>query len=153
MRTFVINRSDGGVSITRMDDSSKRTIEETIQVLQESPYWKSNKWTVMSFKEVPNDAIPEDRYFRNALEYSLNVNMGKARGIHMDHIRKARDRELKRLDVEYMRADERGDTLGKQEISALKQRLRDIPQKFDLTVAKTPGELKALWPVDYIKRA
>lgn len=93
--------------------------------------------------------IPSDRTFREAWECSsgrVAVNMDKAREIHMDRIRKVRDRELAKLDVEYQRADERGDATAKAQVAARKQALRDIPQTFDLTQAKTPEELKALWP-------
>lgn len=74
------------------------------------------------------------------------VNMAKARGLHMNRIRKVRDAELAKLDIEYQRADERGNPTEKAAVAARKQALRDIPATFDLTVANTPAELKALWP-------
>lgn len=92
-----------------------------------------------------------DRTFRGAWKKGggrVDVDMPKARAIHMDRIRVARDAELARLDVEYQRADEDSDIVRKQEVAARKKSLRDIPQTFDLTVAETPESLAALWPRD-----
>jgi hypothetical protein len=73
------------------------------------------------------------------------VNMAKARGIHMDEIRRMRNAELAKLDVPFMRAMEAGDTDAQATIATKKQVLRDIPQTLDLTT-DTPEQLKALWP-------
>ena len=73
------------------------------------------------------------------------VNMPKARGIHMDVIRKARNTELAAKDITFMRAVEAGDTDAQATIATEKQALRDIPQTFDLTT-DTPEQLKAKWP-------
>lgn len=84
--------------------------------------------------------LPQDRTFRNAWEKSgkqISINMDKARNIQMDKIRALRDKKLKELDIETMKGND---------VQAQKQVLRDIPQTFDLSVAKTPEELKALWP-------
>jgi len=95
------------------------------------------------------DRIPPDSNFCAAWEWtgdSVQVNMSKARVIHMDRIRKMRDTELTALDGPYMKALEVGDTVEQQRIAGLKQKLRDIPQKYDLSVFKTPEKLKAFWP-------
>jgi len=75
----------------------------------------------------------------------VNVNMAKARGIHMDRIRLVRNTELVKLDLSSLRAMEAGDTLAQSTIATEKQVLRDIPQTFDLTT-NTPEELKQKWP-------
>lgn len=79
------------------------------------------------------------------LDGTPKVNMVKARGVYMDRIRVARDAELAALDVPYIRAVETGDSEAQTAIGTMKQLLRDIPQTFDLT-AKTPSQLKNLWP-------
>lgn len=78
----------------------------------------------------------------------VTVDMDAARTLHMTEIRKARDVELAKLDLDYLRADEVGDNAEKARVAAKKQKLRDIPTSFDLTTAGTPAELKALWPSD-----
>jgi hypothetical protein len=67
----------------------------------------------------------------------MGIDMTKARQVHMGKIREKRDEKLKFLDIETLRG------IDNQEE---KQRLRDIPQTFDLSIAQTPEELKALWP-------
>ena len=88
-------------------------------------------------------------YFFDAWEWRGNgceVNMPKARLIHMGRIRLQRDAALAALDVPFMRAVEAGDTDEQQRIAAEKQALRDIPQTLDLDGCATPGALGAVWP-------
>ena len=76
----------------------------------------------------------------------IKVNMSKARGIRMDQIREARNNELAKKDIEYMNALEADDGSAAA-IAAEKQKLRDIPQTFDLTTENdTVEELKEKWP-------
>lgn len=102
---------------------------------------------------VEDHEVPSDRTFRNAWvkgqgPNKVDVDMPKAREIHMTKIRKARDKKLADMDVQYMRADEAGNASEKAAIAQQKQALRDIPTTFDLSVATTPDELKALWPAE-----
>ena len=77
----------------------------------------------------------------------INVNMTKARTIHMDAIRVVRNAELVKEDVTFMRAVEAGDTSAQATIATKKQTLRDIPATFDITTdVDTPEKLKAKWP-------
>ena len=90
-----------------------------------------------------------DRTFRNALRHdggAFHHDMDKARDIHMGRIRKARDKELSRLDVETMKALGRSDDARRAEVEPQKQVLRDIPQTFELLSAKSTDALKAMWP-------
>jgi hypothetical protein len=73
------------------------------------------------------------------------VNMPKARAIHMDKIREARNVELAKKDIEYMRALEVGDGSAKV-IATQKKFLRDIPQTLDLLKYRTPSALRQCWP-------
>ena len=82
----------------------------------------------------------------------IRVNMARARAIHMDVIREARNVELAALDVPYMRAIEGRDTEAQTTIAKQKQLLRDIPQQFDLT-AGTPNQLKQRWPLELPSRS
>ena len=79
----------------------------------------------------------------------INVNMTKARAIHLAEIRRVRDAELVKKDVPFMRAVEAGDTDAQATIGAAKQVLRDLPATFDLTTGvDTPEKLKAKWPTE-----
>jgi hypothetical protein len=77
----------------------------------------------------------------------INVDMPKARAIHMDAIRVARNAELAAKDITFMRALEAGDTVAQATIKMEKQTLRDIPQTFDLTT-DTPAQLRDKWPAE-----
>ena len=84
----------------------------------------------------------------------INVNMGKARVIHMDAIRVVRNAELVARDITFMRAVEAGDASAQSTIATEKQTLRDIPATFDITTGvDTPEELKAKWPTELPARA
>ena len=79
----------------------------------------------------------------------VNVNMTKARVIHMDAIRVVRNAELVKKDVPFMRAVEAGDTDAQATIGTEKQVLRDIPATFNITTGvDTPEKLKAKWPAE-----
>ena len=95
--------------------------------------------------------VAQDRYFRKGWECpvastQIVCNMVKARQIHMDNIRLVRDRELVKLDVLWLQAQETANLIEQQRIVTEKQRLRDIPQTFDLSGYVSPATLKAAWP-------
>lgn len=105
--------------------------------------------------EVPADHDCDDGCeFFDAWEWTgrVQVNMPKARIIHMDAIREARNAELVKLDVPYLKALETGDTVEQDRIAALKQTLRDIPQTFQavLDAKSTPETLKAARPTELV---
>jgi len=113
-----------------------------------------NPGKYISHRQMEDSAIPTDREFREAWadttpEAVIDINMVKARRIHLDRIRAKRDAELARLDIEGIRAEDLGlvDDLAK--IRAKKQILRDIPQTIQvaLDMAKTVDELRAIKPL------
>ena len=78
----------------------------------------------------------------------INVNMTKARTIHMDKIREVRNAELAAKDITFMRAVEAGDASAQSTIGTEKQVLRDIPATFSLDSYADPAALKAAWPTE-----
>ena len=79
----------------------------------------------------------------------VNVDMTKARAIHLEEIRRVRNEELVKEDVTFMRAVEDGDTDAQNTIKTKKQTLRDLPATFDITTdVDTPDKLKAKWPTE-----
>jgi len=95
--------------------------------------FRYGSWNSVGAWEMDTDGLPK-------------VNIEKARAVHMDHIREARNVELEKLDVPYMRAVEAADTDEQANISTQKQTLRDIPETFDLEGYTTPATLKDAWP-------
>jgi len=77
----------------------------------------------------------------------ININMSKARAIHLTEIRRVRNAELVKEDVNMLKAIEGGDASAQSTVATKKQVLRDIPATFDLTTGvTTPEALKAKWP-------
>ena len=74
----------------------------------------------------------------------ININMNKAKDIWRSKIRSERNEELLKLDVEYMRALESGDTQQQSVITNKKNALRDAPADPRIENAKTPEALKKL---------
>lgn len=89
---------------------------------------------------VQDDAIPEDRTFRNALKHDLTHDKQKCINITNDRLRRERAPLLSQLDVQFIRAQEAGKSTA--EIVAEKQRLRDITKI--ATTEMSMAELKAL---------
>ena len=80
----------------------------------------------------------------------INVNMDKARDIHRDNIRAARNSKLAAKDVDFMRAVEAGDTDAQATVAAEKQALRDATAAAAIDAATTPDALKAAWDSDLL---
>ena len=105
-----------------------------------------------SYRIMDNSEVLGDRTFREAWEDTgsvVQVNMPKARVIHMDKIRAVRNAELAAKDIPWMKAVEAGDTDAQATIATEKQVLRDLPATFDITTdVDTPEKLKAKWPTE-----
>ena len=95
---------------------------------------------------IEESQLPPDETFRDAwiIENSLiSVDIVKAKEIWLNKFRKARNPILSLLDIEFMRAVEKGDINLQNEIASKKQILRDIT----LTeLPNTTEEIKATWP-------
>lgn len=92
---------------------------------------------------------PKTRLFREAWDHSgdvVHVDMGKARNIWRDKIRMARKAVFERLDADFMKAMEQGDTALQASIATQKQALRDAPDAPEIEAAQTPEELAAFMP-------
>lgn len=99
-------------------------------------------------QELPDDWQPvEDRTFRDAWEIDgkgVSVHMGKARDIHRNTLRRLREAEFAKLDVDSLRAQEKGDKAELAKVTERKQKLRDAPAHPLIEAAATPEELKAI---------
>lgn len=82
----------------------------------------------------------------------ITVNMKKARDVQRWQFRRVRKELLEKLDVDYMQAMEKSDTAGAKRIADAKQKLRDVTKDARLEAAKTPEELKAVWPEELGER-
>jgi len=98
-------------------------------------------YKIVSSLNIDND------YF-NAYEYDetdgAKVHLEKAKAIHQDKWRAARKPKLEKLDIDFMKAVEAGDSQKQSEIAAQKQALRDVTNT-PLDGA-TLEEIKSVWP-------
>ena len=73
----------------------------------------------------------------------ISIDMAKAKEIHKNKIREAREPKLAALDIEFQKALETSaDTTS---IVSKKKALRDAPANTAIDAAKTEAELKAAW--------
>ena len=99
-----------------------------------------------------NVALPEGRLWRPAwdiVDGALLIGLEKARDHFRMLLRLARVPRLAALDVAYMQAQEHGDAGKLAEVSAQKQRLRDLTKLPDIDAAQTVGDLESVWPADF----
>ena len=75
----------------------------------------------------------------------FNIDMAKAKELHKDKIRQAREEKFKELDVDFQRAIETNNTSEQASVAAKKQALRDAPADSAIDAATTSDELKAQW--------
>lgn len=144
----VIKLASGGVAIM--------TLVNGADEIQEIEKWKlSNPEQYVSHRQMPDNVIPTDRTFRNAWaditsELTIDVDMAKARDIHLESIRIKRNAELSKLDIQAIKAQDIGDTDALTQIRARKQELRDLPVTLApiLASAVSVDALKAIQPLE-----
>ncbi len=111
--------------------------------------------SVIRTREITEDKIPTDYTFRNAWTDdkdtdTIDVDMVKARPIHMDVIRGLRKEKLKDLDIQFARALEQSDTKEINKIAEQRQILFDLPTTYDLSKYHTPEALKEAIPKEVL---
>jgi len=99
----------------------------------------------LSYKIV--DSLNIDNDYFNAYEFhaetGADVNIEKAKSVHLNKFREARAPKLVALDVEYMKAIEVQDTQKASQIALQKQELRDVTKTL---LPNDLDSLKAVWP-------
>jgi hypothetical protein len=91
-----------------------------------------------------------ERIFTNQIKpiiMSLTINIEKAKNVFIFKLRRFREDELPKLDIQYMRALELGSST--TDIISKKQQLRDLPD-MDLSDVTTLDELKSKWPTELL---
>lgn len=76
----------------------------------------------------------------------FKLNLEKAKEVHKEVIRFHRKEALEKLDVQYMRALETGNTEKVAKIASIKQQLRDLPSCDEIQNATCLDDLKNHWP-------
>ena len=140
MKKIAVKRSDGGVSIIVPTNEATPALllRDALAVVG-----------YVSHREIEDNKIPTDRYFRNAWTddnptTTVDVDITKAKDIKKNYMRQLRKPKLEALDIEFMKALETGDTQAQSSIAAKKQELRAVT---DLSLPETVEELKAFLPL------
>lgn len=146
-----LTRRDGGVTIMCLSNDLLDFLEAAPDRLNEivtgeinSAGWQAD---IVSWRVISGDEIPADRTFRNAWRHdgtAIVHDMAHAREIHRDKMRQTRKSMLEALDVKIIRALEAKQAT--KDIVAQKQALRDVTEDPAIEAAKTPDELKKVWP-------
>lgn len=132
MKRIIFKNLDGTCGVIVPAEKCKLTIEEIA---------KKDVPDGLEYRITDVSNIPTDRTFRNAWTDdeptdTVDVDMPKARALHMDKLRGLRNDKLKALDSRKYGS-------GKD---AERQALRDMPGNTDLELATTPEDLKAILP-------
>jgi len=140
MNKVLVKRSDGSVAIVI---PTKECTQELLQrdVLSVDGY--------VSHRDLSDQDIPVDRRWRNAWSdenegSQIDINIEKCRKIHLNRLRKYRNKELENVDVE-ARINSK-DSVKLEELNEKAQSLRDMPDELDLTVTNDPNLLYKVIP-------
>ena len=134
MSRIVFKNLDGSVGIIVPAENTTLTVEAIAE--KDVP-------SGLSYRITDESNIPVDRTFRAAWTddnptETVDVDMSKARDIHMSTLREKRDKKLLALDIEQLQG---------ANVAARKQALRDMPKNIDLTTSSTPEDLKEYTPL------
>ena len=146
MMKIIYTRSDGGLSVIHPVVNTGETLtpeEAVVRAMKDVPVDATNVQLVAA------STIPTDRTFRDAWKADTGavvVDMPKARALHLDRIRVARQPLLVKLDADWMKALGQKKTGEADAIEAQRQTLRDLPATVKVAEATTPEDLKQLWP-------
>jgi len=148
MKVILCPREDGGVDVVV---PVKNTYPHTEDISEDGLVERAMKGVLNKSAAVVVDdsIIPRDRTFRNAWKLeggSIAHDMEKCREIHRSRMRLAREPLFAALDIEFMRANETGEAVKRLAVVKKKQELRDVTADPRIEAAKTPEELKAVWP-------
>jgi hypothetical protein len=149
MSKWVYTKEDGSVHIVIA--AKKEDLEKALGPLTQNEYeshvlGKSIPKDALNLRLINDDEIPIDRYFRAAWvdNGKIEIDMERARKIHLDKLRIIRNKMLSDLDIKYAIAFERnGDH---QSIAVKKQELRDMPINFPMDKIDTPEKLRDFIP-------
>jgi hypothetical protein len=150
MKKIIYTRPDGGLSVVHPIINTHPVPEDITEEQALKRAWDKLPAEAINPRIVDVAAIPADRTFRDAWTFCVvkgtKVDMGKAREIHRDRLRRDRAPLLAQLDVAFMKALEQGDEVAMAATVARKQALRDVTAHPAIEAAKTPEELAVVTP-------
>lgn len=154
LRTYALGPGGRVITPTDTDIPEVTPAPDAAEVM--AKWHPGNASAVTGWREIAEADIPSNAVFKEAWRdagSTISVDMPTARIIKTDEIRPERNERLAALDIDYMRADEAGDTAEKERVADVKQELRDLPATIqpDLEAIDQPEELEAYeptWPTE-----
>jgi hypothetical protein len=153
MRKIIYTRQDGMLLVVHPVINTFGEIEGFTEEQAEQRAWSKLPVDAINPRFVENSEIPIERNFRDAWVDSateINIDMDKARSIHLERIRIKRNAELSKLDIEAIKAQDTEDLETLSQIRLRKQELRDLPETLasTLALAVSVEELVAIQPLN-----
>jgi hypothetical protein len=118
--------------------------------------WHSDyKYNRPMYRVVKRQEIPADQTYRDCWRLSdteeelIAIDVDKAKEVWKQKMREARTPIMEKLDTDFFRAMEDGDTDKQKNIANMKRLLRDVTKLPELENAKTVDEIETVWP-DYL---
>jgi hypothetical protein len=136
MKYFLYSQANGSLAVFTPVSSNEQTDEEIVKMLG----LVEGNYKIVDSVDLDNDYFNAYKFHQ---EKGAEVNIEKAKALHLNKWREARSPKLAFLDIAYTRADEAGDVSKKSEIADHKQALRDVTKT---TLPNTLEEIKATWP-------
>lgn len=103
----------------------------------------------LSYRICALEDIPTDRYFREAWADDggvVNILMSRAKDVHMNNVRNARDKKFIEMGFPYKLDSDLEEAIIPIETRTILQTLRNIPQTLDFSGVSSPEELRGIWP-------
>lgn len=136
MKIMYTRPDDGGVSIVVA--APKEAIEHIVGPLTQEQYEahimaRSVPADAINVKLITEENLPATREFRNAWvdvtpDNNINIDVGRAKQIKLDELRRARNEQLAATDIELTRALETNDAIALDAVKAKRQALRDVTE-------------------------
>jgi hypothetical protein len=143
MKSFIIKRKDGGVSIGNMIEGKDIDIE--VRKWNESA--DSNSVYHQYEDRFPDD---NDAYFHDAYDHhpdkGVFIDIAKARILHLNKLRQLRGKKFIDLGFPNRLNPQVENTILDDVIKLKLKELRDFPQSLDLSKITDPDELKSIIP-------
>lgn len=121
-KKFVAETVNGGVCVLEPEEGFHGSRED---FLRETSLDLAENWAELEAIQLPCHKEYQDAW--RLVDGAIEIDMDKAREIHIDILRQKRDDELIKLDIDSLRCLEESDYSGLEIVKRQKQKLRDMP--------------------------
>jgi len=145
MKSFIIKRSDGGISLAELHNGS---IESLIKEWEKCA--KPSELPVLYYREINREGLPNSEFFDAWIDdvstNTLSINLDKAKDIQIAKLRGRREFFFDKYDKMMHRAIDLEDEAEKVQIRIKKQKLRDCTEILKSLIPNSIEDIKAATP-------